>query len=120
MSEIVQWHGSAITVQARLIPRYLWTTASIDVFLDGQCILRTGGQMKFIGSQSATFTHAAASHTATLSWDTGILRYFPYKLRIDEVAISEANVPIENWPAALIVSISIGMALVFGIFYFIR
>ena len=34
-----QWNGSAVEVTAHLVPRFLWSTASIDVFLDGRCIL---------------------------------------------------------------------------------
>ena len=36
--EEIQWHGSTVEVTARLIPRFLWTTASIDVFIDGECV----------------------------------------------------------------------------------
>ncbi len=32
------WGDKAIEVRARLVPRFLWTTASIDVFLDGNVI----------------------------------------------------------------------------------
>ncbi len=102
MSEIIQWQGSRVDVQARLISRFLWTTASIDVFLDGQCILRTGGQMKCTGSHSATFTHSGATHSAELSWGYGFLRSFPYKLQIDGVPISQARVRVRNWPLGLI------------------
>jgi hypothetical protein len=67
MSETVKWQGGTLDVQARLVPRYLWNTASIDVFLDGRPILRTGGQLKLTGSQTATFTYADTAHTAELS-----------------------------------------------------
>ena len=54
------WEGSAVEVRARVVPRYLWTTTSIDVFVDGRCILKTGGQMKAVGSSFAEFHHGGA------------------------------------------------------------
>jgi hypothetical protein len=98
MSEIIKWRDSAVDVQARLVPRFLWSTASIDVFLDKRCILRTGGQLKATGSHSATFTHSGSTHTAELSWGYGLLFSFPYKLRIDDAPVSEARVRVQNWP----------------------
>jgi hypothetical protein len=98
------WHGSTVEVTARLVPRYLWTTASIDVFLDGRCILRTGGQMRMVGSGSAEFDHDGALHTVELSWDRARSRGltghgFPYQLRIDgaKVAVSEVAVDNSGW-----------------------
>jgi hypothetical protein len=96
-----RWHGSTIEVTARIVPRYLWTTASIDVFLDGRCILRTGGQMRIIGSSSAEFHHDGSVHTAELSWenvhDRGFIRPgFPYQLRIDGTKVAVAEVAVEN------------------------
>jgi|SRR5579862_2478337 len=105
MSAIIQWQGSTVDVRTRLIPRFLWITASIDVFLDGQCILRTGGQLKFIGSHSTTFTHSGSTHTADLSWGRPSLRYFPYKLRIDGAPVFEARVYIRNWPIELVIGL---------------
>jgi hypothetical protein len=114
MSGIIQWQGSAVEVRARLIPRFLWTTASIDVFLDGQCILRTGGQMKVLGSHSTSFSHSGSTHTADLSWGNpgASLRYFPYKLRIDGAPISEARVYVQNWPVGLVIAFLIAAAFV--------
>ena len=36
MSEVIQWQDSPVDVKARLIPRFLWSPASIDVFLGRQ------------------------------------------------------------------------------------
>jgi hypothetical protein len=119
MSEAIKWQDTPIDVQARLIPRFLWTTASIDVFLAGQCILRTGGQMKAIGSHSATFTHSGSTHTAELSWGYGLLRSFPYKLRIDGNPVSEARVYVQNWPLGLIIAFLLAAAFL-AIFHFVR
>jgi len=96
MSEIIKWQDSPVDVQARLIPRFLWSTASIDVFLGEQCILRTGGQLKFTGSHSSTFIHSGSTHTAELSWGVGFLRWFPYKLRIDGTPVSDARVYVRD------------------------
>ena len=108
MSDVIKWQDSPVNVQARLVPRFLWTTASIDVFLGEQCILRTGGQVKFTGSQSARFTHSGSSHTAELSWGAnGSSFSFPYQLRIDGVLVSTSRVSIRNrrvrWIAVIVV-----------------
>jgi hypothetical protein len=112
MSADNKWQDGTVDVQARLVPRFLWTTASIDVFLDGQCILRTGGQFKFTGSQATTFAHSGATHTVELSWGvTFSLFSIPYQLRIDGVQVSASRVPIRNWPLGMTVAILGGVLL---------
>jgi hypothetical protein len=112
MSGPIQWQDGTIEVRARLVPRYLWSTASIEVLLDGRCILQTGGRMKFTGTEVATFTHAGSEHTARLLWGAGFLRSFPYKLRIDDAPVSEARAHIRNWPVGLVVVAVVLAALV--------
>jgi len=107
----ITWNGSQVEVQAHLVPRFLWSTASIDVFLDGQCILRTGGQLKAVGSHSATFRHSDSEHRAELSWGVGFFRSFPYQLRIDGAPVSDARVYVRNWPLGLITSLLLAAAL---------
>ena len=120
MNEIIKWQGSVVDVQARLVPRYLWNTASIGVFLDGQRILQTGGELKFTGSYSTTFTHSGSTHTAELTWGfSGLSFSFPYQLRIDGAPVAASRVHIRNWPVALIV-IAVGVAALLLIFHFIR
>jgi hypothetical protein len=119
MSEIIKWQDSAVDVQARLVPRFLWSTASIDVFLDKQCILRTGGQLKATGLHSATFTHSGSTHTAELSWGYGLLFSFPYKLRIDGAPVSEARVRVQNWPLGLFIAFLVA-AVVLALFHFVH
>ncbi|HZI32484.1 MAG TPA: hypothetical protein VFF11_09085 [Candidatus Binatia bacterium] len=120
MSEVIKWQGSIVDVQARLVPRYLWNTASMDVFLDGQQILQTGGQLKFTGSHSATFIHAGSTHTAELSWGFGGLSFsLPYQLRIDGAPVAASRVRIRNWPMALIV-IVLGVVVLLAISHFIH
>jgi len=96
------WQDSVVRVQARLIPRYLWTTPSFDVFLDDECILRTGGQMKITGTCSAEFVRKGGAHRADLAWGRTAVRSFPYRLHIDGVPISQSRVEIQNWPLVLL------------------
>ena len=97
----VLWEGSTVEVRAQLIPRYGWTTASIDVYLDGRCILKTGGQMKAVGSSTAEFQHGGAAHTAELSWGHARMEHaygltFPYQLFFDGGKIAVSEVRVEN------------------------
>jgi hypothetical protein len=91
-----RWNGRTVEVTARLIPRYFWSTASIDVFLDGECILRTGGRMKMIGSSEAEFHHDGALHVMKLTWGRAHGLSFPYQLWIDGAKVLVSNVPIAN------------------------
>jgi hypothetical protein len=120
MSEIIKWQDSTVEVEARLVPRFLWNTASIDVFLGGQCILRTGGQLKLKGSHSTVFTHSGSEHTAELSWGMSASPLsFPYQLRLDGILISSGRVRIRNWPIGLIVVFLIA-ALLLVVFHFLH
>jgi len=120
MSEVIKWQDSMVDVQARLVPRYLWNTASIDVFLDGQPILQTGGRFKFTGSHSTSFTHGGSTHTAELSWGfCGLSFSIPYQLRVDGAPVAASRVLIRNWPVALVV-IAVGVAVLLAIFHFIQ
>jgi len=120
MNEIIKWQGSVVDVQARLVPRYLWNTASIEVFLDGQPILRTGGQFKFTGSYATTFEHSGSTHTTELTWGfCGLSFSFPYQLRIDGTPVAASRVRIRNWPVALVV-MAAGVAVLLLILHFIR
>ena len=103
----VLWEGSTVEVRARVVPRFFWTTVSIDVFLDGRCILRTGGQMKAVGSSFAEFHHGGTAHTAELSWDqarmtNGFCVTFPYRLYFDEAKIAVSEVRVDNPASAFI------------------
>jgi hypothetical protein len=98
----IRWHGSTVEVTARLIPRFLWTTASIEVFLDEECILRTGGQLKITGSSSAEFCHGGSVHHVELSWGQAHLHSFPYELRIDGAKVAVSQVFVQNWKLILL------------------
>ncbi len=119
MSEDIKWQGVTVEVQARLIPRRFWTTAVIEVFVDGQRVLQTDGQIKLSGSQSATFFHAGSKHWTELSWGYGWLRSFPYSLRLDGSPVSEGRVYVRNWPLGFTGPCLIA-AVVLGFHYFIQ
>src|SRR5271155_148805 len=102
-----RWKDHNIDVQARLVPRFLWTTASIDVYLDGKCILKTGGQLKSTGSRRGNFADADGVHAVDLRWGIGYLRSFPYTLSIDDQIIYRGRVLVSNWPLGLLVMIVI-------------
>jgi hypothetical protein len=91
-----RWNGRSVEVTARLISRYFWSTASIDVFLDGECILRTGGQLKTIGSSEAEFHHDGSLHVVKLSWGQARGLSFPYQLWIDGSKVLVSRVPVAN------------------------
>lgn len=107
----VNWHGSTVHVQSRQVPRYLWTTASIDVYLNDECVLQTGGKLNPTGSCSATFNHEGATHTVDLSWGVGIWYSFPYQLRINGIPIIASRVRANNWYMGLIVGVIFGTIL---------
>jgi len=111
---MIAWQGRAVLVRANYIPRFVWTTASIDVFLDGRCVFRTGGQLKAIGSHTATFNDGGSEHRIELKWGRSRDFCFPYQLRIDGVLVGESQVRVENQhmiliPALIIIGL---MALV--------
>jgi hypothetical protein len=113
---IVKWHGSTVHVQARQVPRYFWTTASIDVYLDGQCILQTGGRLNPTGSCSAMFDHGGSAHTAELSWGVALWYSFPYELRVDGIPVAISRIRANNWYLGLMVGILLGT--IFGVISF--
>jgi hypothetical protein len=112
MNEVNRWQDCPIGVRARLVPRFLWSTASIDVFLGEKCILRTGGQFKFKGSHSTTFILSGSSHTAELSWGYGSFGSFPYQLRIDDAPVCTSRVYIGNQMMGIVGAILFAALLV--------
>ena len=91
------WNGVSIQVTARTVPRYLFTTASIDVMVDGRQVIGTGGVLKRTGSHQVSFQIGNLSHRATLSWGVGSPASFPFRLQIDEALVLEGRVPTKNW-----------------------
>lgn len=95
------WNGMPVVTSARYVPRYAWTTASINVDIKDLSILRTDGMFKFTGKQTSTFDFDGRSHTAELTWGRGLIRSFPFKLWIDGTLVTESRVPIQNWALVL-------------------
>jgi hypothetical protein len=107
---MISWQGKAVRVRARYVPRFLWTTASIDIFLGDQCALRTGGKLKLTGTHAATFRDGGLEHQIELRWGQSRQFRFPYQLRIDGVTVDDSHVQVENWymmsiPAIIIVAL---------------
>ena len=97
----LEWRGHVVQVTACLVPRFLWTTASINVLLDERCVLKTGGQMKVTGASSARFEDSGTFHNVELNWGRARLRWFPIKITIDGQPVAESKVFVDNWPLAL-------------------
>ena len=106
------WRGLTVVITCRLVSRYLWTTASIDVWLDGNRILRTGGVLKRRGSSTETFHLGNTQHEATVSWGAGRFLSFPCTLTIDGIVVAESPVFIENgWLLLTPLGLAIGVVL---------
>jgi hypothetical protein len=96
---VTRWQDCDLEVKAECVPRYFWTTVSIDVYLGGLCILRTGGVLHIKGQQAETFKHNAENHVLELSWRSPLLDMsFPYQLWIDGQPIIAGRVRPGNWP----------------------
>ncbi|HZZ79108.1 MAG TPA: hypothetical protein VFE62_11345 [Gemmataceae bacterium] len=119
-----RWHGSRLEVRARAVPRYLWSTVSIDVLIDGAPVLRTGGQFRARGGVTSEFRHDGERHTAELSWGTVGGRGFPFMLRIDGEIVLATEVPVDNMTAVLVgwgtVLVAVIACTVFAFQYFVR
>jgi|ERR1035437_3613973 hypothetical protein len=109
---MIQWRDKTVRVKARLIPRYLWLTASVDVYLDDECILRSGGKFKIMGSYSAPFNCDGSTHRVDLRCGLARIRHFPYLLQIDGTAVDDSQVYVQNWPMAYVIWSIIMPALV--------
>ena len=94
------WNEVEVSVSSRIIPRYMWTTATIDVAIDGTVVLRTGGVSKSLGGQTAMFMVGGSEHRADLTWGRHSGRSFPFTLKIDGAQVADSRVRIENWWAA--------------------
>ena len=113
----VLWNNCTVTVRAHSVPRLLFTSASIDVYLDGDCILRSGGKASLTGGCTEPFTHAGAQHQVDLRWGHSRWYRFPYEVRIDGQLVDQGVVPVENWyvPAGIYGSIGAMIGIAIGI-----
>ena len=119
----VSWRDKSVQVRAGLVPRYLWTSASIDVYLDGECVFRTGGKIQSIGSHAAAFRIGGSEHQMEVSWGRSRNFRFPYQLKIDGNPVMESQVPVENQglmmiPALLIVAVL--FSFVAGLYWILK
>lgn len=101
--EQATWNDLPVSVSARLVPRFAWQTASIDLVIGDQVVMRTGGAFKFVGQVASSFEARGTRHVAKLEWARGTLRSFPYQLAVDGIALRTGRVSIENrwiglWP----------------------
>jgi hypothetical protein len=101
LARVGEWRGRAVEVTARLIPKYLWTTASIDVYVDSGCVLQTGGKLESTGSVFARFYDSGATHDIEVQWGRGGVRGFPIRIMIDGQLVADSRVFVDNWPLAL-------------------
>lgn len=101
MGASAHWNGQEVSVVSTLTPRFLWQTASIDVYLGEECVLRTGGQLKVTGAHKTQFTHAGDKHEAVLTWGRASLRSFPVTLAIDGIPVLDSRVYTSNWAVGL-------------------
>ena len=109
---MTRWQNCDLEVKAEIVPRYFWTTVSIDTYLNGLCILRTGGQLRMTGRQSNEFRYDGESHLAELSWGWSRGIQFPYQLSIDGRAVVNSTICLRNWPYIFIPIAAVSAILV--------
>lgn len=108
---MTRWKDFDVEVTADLVPRYFWTTASINVYLNDQCVLRTGGVLRTKGTQTTSFRHENKNHALKLNWKSALLGMsFPYQLSIDGTPVVTAKVRPRNWPVVIIAVVAAGIA----------
>ena len=95
------WNNKPLKVTANFIPRFFYTTASIDVHVDGRCVLKTDGPFQRTGTNIARFCEDGF-HTVKLEWGKADWRFFPYRLWIDGQMVAESKVYIQNWPLLMV------------------
>ena len=88
-------------ITARLVPRYAWHSASIDVAVSDRIVLRTGGVLKLVGTHVEMFAIDGVEHGVEVTWGKASLRSFPFSLNIDGLPVVASRVPIANWWLAL-------------------
>ena len=86
-----------MSIAAKLVPRYVWQSASIDVAVNGRSVLKTGGVFKLVGKHTETFASNGIEHNVEVTWGKAALRSFPFRLSIDGMPVLESRVPISNW-----------------------
>ncbi|HXR46879.1 MAG TPA: zinc ribbon domain-containing protein [Candidatus Limnocylindrales bacterium] len=121
-SGVVTWRGKKVAVRANLVPRFLFSSASIDVYLDGECVFRTGGKIQSIGSHSAVVRIGGSEHQVEVTWQRSRKFCFPYQLKIDGELVADSQVPVENQhlmiiPAFFMFAVMFALALVLYVLF---
>ena len=90
-----------MSITAKLVPRFVWQSASIDVAVNGRFVLKTGGVFKLVGKHTETFAFDGIEHNVEVTWGSAALRSFPFSLSIDGMLVLKSRVHISNWWLAL-------------------
>jgi hypothetical protein len=92
------WNGHRVTVEAYKLARRAWITTSIDVLLDSEAILKSGGKLQFTGTCSEIFHQEDGDHRVDLSWGRSFWGLsFPFRARIDGVEVCSGRVRVARW-----------------------
>jgi hypothetical protein len=111
---VIRWQDCDLEVKAEVVPRYCWTTVSIDVYLDDVCLLRTGGVLSIKGELTQTFERNSENHALKLSWRSAVLGMsFPYQLSIDGQSVIAGRVRPRNWPLLFLPVAAITLLIAF-------
>ena len=112
--ETIRRLGHTFAVRGRLVPRRLFTTASLDVWIDGCCVLRSGGVPQAGGRVEADVELNDGAHVVALAWGTAKGAAFPVVVTLDGVVVEERDVEIDNTWLLLVfpvvVAVCIGIA----------
>ena len=108
------WHDSDVVVTMELVPRYCWMTATVDVHVAKQCILRSGGVLKERGQSTVNFRHDGKDHVADLVWKTERDIAVSYKLLLDGELVMSSKIHPRNWalclvPLAILIAVMVGL-----------
>lgn len=116
-----EWNGHCIRVQSALVPRYFWTSASVDAYVDQSCVIKTGGVFRFSGIETGDLNDRGKNHVMQMAWNVGgrdlAVRY---ELAIDGHVLLKSRVFPRNWPllifplAGLLLLVFGGHLLIFG------
>ena len=113
------WNNREVHVIGLVVPRYFWTTVSVDVYFDGSRIIRTGGVFRLSGVQTAEFEYQGQSHLMELSWQSG-KSTIQFELNIDGHSILKSSVFPQNWPMLFVPVLAIGLLISIGHFLITR
>jgi len=108
------WHGHRIVVEAYKLARRAWITTSIDVLVDGNPVLKSGGKVQLTGTCSEIFRQQDGDHSVDLSWGNSFWgASFPVTLTIDGVEICSGRVRVRRWYLQwLLCTVALGICLV--------